>query len=291
MKTAGETKINDDFAKTLGLQGLDQLKGLVRDQAQQELNGLTRTHMKRRLLDQLAADHDFDVPPSMVEAEYNNIMAQLRHEASHDADPEASLKEIEGDADDYRGIAERRVRLGLLLSEIGSANGIEVSQAEMNRLIGQAAAQYPPQDRDRFIQYVQNEPMAAAQLRAPLYEDKVVDYLFAKADVTERASTREQLEADLESEEGHVHGPGCGHDHAAPAKGKKAAANPGKSAPKKTEVRPAPAAKKAAAPAKASAKAEAKPAPAAKKAPTPAKAAAKPEPKKPAAKKPAAKKK
>jgi trigger factor len=280
VKTAGETKINDDFAKSLGLQGLDQLKGLVRDQVQQELNGLTRTHMKRRLLDQLAESHDFAVPPSMVEAEYNNIMAQLRHEASHEDDTEAALKEIEAEADDYRSIAERRVRLGLLLSEIGAANGIEVNQAEMNRLIGQAAAQYPPQDRDRFIQYVQNEPMAAAQLRAPLYEDKVVDFLFAKADVTERASTREQLEADLESEEGHVHGPGCGHDHGdvKPAKAKKAAAKPAKPAAKAEPKKAAPA--KAEAPAKAAK-------PAAKKTAQPAKA----EPKKPAAKKPAAKKK
>ena len=218
VKTAGETKLDDDFAKTLGLTGMEQLRGLIRDQAQQELNGLTRTHMKRRLLDQLAGDHDFEVPPSMVEAEYSNIMEQLKHEASHDEDPAASLKEIEGEADDYRKIAERRVRLGLLLSEIGSANGVEVSQAEMNRLIGQAAAQYPPADRDRFIQYVQQEPMAAAQLRAPLYEDKVVDFLFAKADISERAATREELEADLESEEGHVHGPNCGHDHVKPAK-------------------------------------------------------------------------
>jgi trigger factor len=285
VKTAGETKLDDDFAKALGLQDIDQLKGLVRDQAQQELNGLTRTHMKRRLLDQLAETHDFAVPPSMVEAEYNNIMAQLRHEASHEADPEAALKEIEGEAEDYRSIAERRVRLGLLLSEIGAANGIEVSQAEMNRLIGQAAAQYPPQDRDRFIQYVQNEPMAAAQLRAPLYEDKVVDFLFAKAEITERASTREQLEADLESEEGHVHGPGCGHDHVKPAKAKKAAAKPAKVDAKpakpakgavetKASAKPKPAKPiKDAAPAKPAAKA------------APAKAAAKPAAKKPAAKK------
>jgi len=278
VKTAGETKIDDDFAKTLGLTDLVQLKGLVRDQVHQELNGLTRTHMKRRLLDQLAADHDFEVPPSMVEAEYNNIMAQLRHEAEHEDDPAAALKEIEGEADDYRGIAVRRVRLGLLLSEIGASNGIEVSQAEMNRLIGQAASQYPPQDRDRFIQYVQNEPMAAAQLRAPLYEDKVVDFLFAKADVTERASTREQLEADLESEDGHVHGPGCGHDHAAPAKGKKAAAKPAKAAKSAKPAKPAKAAKTEAAPA-------------AKKAAAPVKAAAKPEAKKPVAKQSAAKKK
>jgi trigger factor len=268
VKVAGETKLDDDFAKQLGLNDIDQLKGLLRDQQQQELNGLTRTHMKRRLLDQLAAQHDFDVPPSMVEAEYENIMAQLRHEASHEADPAAALKEIEGDAEEYRKIAIRRVRLGLLLSEIGAANGIDVTQQEMNRLIGQAAAQYQPKDREAFVRYIQQNPMAAAQLRAPLYEDKVVDYLFDKAEVSERGVTREELEADLESEEGHVHGPGCGHDHAEAKPAKKAAAK--KPAAKKAEP----------------AKADAKPA---KKAAAPK--AEKAEPKKAAAKKAPAKKK
>ena len=265
VKVPGDTKIDDEFAKQLGLNDLEQLKGLLRDQQQQELNGLTRTHMKRRLLDQLAADHDFDVPPSMVDAEYENIMNQLRHEASHEADPAAALKEIEGDADEYRNIAVRRVRLGLLLSEIGAANGIDVTQQEMNRLIGQAAAQYQPKDRDAFVRYIQQNPMAAAQLRAPLYEDKVVDFLFDKAEVSERSVTRAELEADLESEEGHVHGPGCGHDHAEAKPVKKAAAKKPaakKAEPVKAEAKPA--AKKAAAP-KAE-KAEPKKAPA-KKAP------------------------
>jgi trigger factor len=187
--------------------------------------------MKRQLLDVLAERHDFPVPESMVEAEYQNIINQLRHEASHEPDPKAALEEIEKEAGDYRKIAERRVRLGLLLSEIGAANGVEVSEQEMNRLIAQAASQYQGKERERFIQLVQQEPMFAAQLRAPLYEDKVVDFLFGKADITDRKATREQLEADLESEEGHVHGPGCGHDHAAPAagkpKGKKAGASKG----------------------------------------------------------------
>jgi trigger factor len=273
VKTAGETRIDNEFAKQLGLNDLEQLRGLLRDQQQQELNGLTRTHMKRRLLDLLAADHDFDVPPSMVEAEFDNIMAQLRHEASHEEDPAAALKEIEADAEDYRNIAVRRVRLGLLLSEIGAANGIEVSQQEMNRLIGQAAAQYQPKDRDAFVRYVQQTPMAAAQLRAPLYEDKVVDFLFSKAEISDLTVTRDVLERDLESEEGHVHGPGCGHDHGE--------AKPAKKAPAKK-----PAAKKEAAPAKAEK-------PAAKKA-EPKKAEAKAAPAKAAkaaAKKPAPKKK
>ena len=285
VKTAAKGKIDDDFAKQMGLQDLDQLKGLLRDQQQQELNGLTRTHMKRRLLDHLAATHDFEVPPSMVEAEFQQIMVQLRHEASHESDSDAALAEIDKDANEYRSIAERRVRLGLLLSEIGAANGIEVSQQEMNRLIGQAAAQYQPGDRDRFIKYVQEDAMAAAQLRAPLYEDKVVDFLFSKAEISERAVTRAEIEADLESEEGHVHGPNCGHDHG-PAK------KPAKKAPAKKD------AAKPAAPIKGSVdtKADAKPKPAkpVKDAPG-AKPATKPAAKapaaKPAAKKPAAKKK
>jgi trigger factor len=215
---AGETVADDEFAKSLGLESLEQLRGILKDQAGQELNGLTRTHMKRKLLDQLAADHDFEVPPSMVEAEFNQIWAQLQHEATHEADPEAAMAELENEREDYRAIAVRRVRLGLLLSEIGQGNGVEVSQQEMQRLILQAAQQYSPQDRERFIQYVQQEPMAAAQLRAPLYEDKVVDFLFDKAEITDREVTREELEAAIESEDGfasgtHVHNHDHDHDH------------------------------------------------------------------------------
>ena len=216
VKVPAEGGPDDEFAKSLGLESLEQLRGLIKGQIEQELNGLTRTHMKRKLLDQLAAGHDFEVPPSMVEAEFDQIWAQLQHEAGHEADPEAARAELEAEREDYRQIAVRRVRLGLLLSEIGQANGIEVSQQEMQRLIMQAAQQYGPQDRQRFMQYVQQEPMAAAQLRAPLYEDKVVDFLFGKAEITDREVTREELEAEIESEEGavpHVHGPGCGHDH------------------------------------------------------------------------------
>ena len=239
VKVSAEAKADDDFAKSLGLESLDQLKEILRDQQSQELNGLTRTHMKRRLLDQLAERSKFDVPQSMVDAEFENIMQQIRHEASHQPDPKAALAEIEQEADDYRHIAERRVRLGLLLSEIGTANGVEISQAEMSRLIAQAASQYQGKDRDRFIQYIQQEPSAAAQLRAPLYEDKVVDFLFSKADISERKASREELEADLESEEGHVHGPGCGHDIAEPKpkKGKAKAKSAGAEAKRPIKTR------------------------------------------------------
>ncbi|MFL6766175.1 MAG: trigger factor, partial [Sphingomicrobium sp.] len=194
VKTAGETKVDEDFAKSLGVENLDKLRQLLRDQQNEDLNGLTRTHMKRQLLDQLASRHDFPVPESMVEAEYQNILEQLKHEATHEDDPQAALAEIEAEAGEYRHIAERRVRLGLLLSEIGAANGVDVTEQEMNRLIMQAASQYQGKHRETFIRYIQQEPMAAAQLRAPLYEDKVVDFLFARAGITERKATRGQLE-------------------------------------------------------------------------------------------------
>ena len=236
-------KLDDEFAKSLGLEGLEQLNDLLKGQIEQEHNGLTRTHMKRKLLDQLAASHDFDVPPSMVEAEFEQIWAQLQHEAGHEEDPAAALAEMEAEKEDYRAIAVRRVRLGLLLSEIGQANGVTVSEQEMNRLIMQAAQQYGPQDRERFVQYVRQDAMAAAQLRAPLYEDKVVDYLFDKAEVTERTVTKEELEAAIEAEDGdlkpHVHGPDCGHDHDEKPKAKKAAPK------KKAEAEDAPVAEEA----------------------------------------------
>jgi trigger factor len=297
VKTAGETKIDDSLATSLGLESLEQLKGLLKGQIEQELNGLTRTHMKRKLLDQLAEGHDFPVPPSMVEAEFNQIWQQLEHEATHEEDPAAALAEMESEREDYQKIAERRVRLGLLLSEIGQSNGVEVSQQEMNRLIAQAAQQYSPEDRTRFIEYVRSEPMAAAQLRAPLYEDKVVDWLFEKAEISDREVTREALEAAIESEDGfdtgtHSHD----HDNHKP-KAKKAAAK--KAAPAKEEAEAKPvkkaAAKKAEPEAEASAEVAAEPVkkPAAKKAAKPAAEEAPVEAapaKKPAAKKAPAKK-
>lgn len=268
VRVADEAKADDDFAKSLGLEGIDQLRDLMKGQLEQEFNQLTRTHMKRRLLDQLAAAHDFDVPPSMVEAEFNQIWAQLEHEAGHEADPEAARGEMENDREEYRAIAIRRVRLGLLLSEIGQANNVQITSQEMNRLIQQAAMQYPQQDRERFVQYVQQDPMAAAQIRAPLYEDKVVDFLFSTAEITDRAVTREELEAAIEadSDEGHVHGPGCGHDHGdEKPKAKKAA-------PKKAAAPKAEAAEKPAKAAKAPKAAEAADDKPAKKAPAKKKA-------------------
>ncbi len=269
VKVPTDTKIDDEFAKNLGLEGLDKLKELLRGQLEQETSGLTRTQMKRQLLDTLAAGHDFAVPQGMVDAEFEQIWAQLQQEAARSDDAETMLKEMDDEKDDYRKIAERRVRLGLLLSEIGQKNGVEVNANEMNMLIQQAAQQYRAEDRERFIQYVQQEPMAAAQLRAPLYEDKVVDFLFDKAEITDREVTREELEAAIEAEETTEEKP-----------------------KKKAAAKKKPAAKKA--PAKKTDDKDSDEKPAAKKAPAKKTAAKKPAAEKaddkPAAKKPAAKK-
>lgn len=255
VRTAKEAKVDETLATNLGLDSLDKLKEILKDQLSAELARLTRTHLKRKLLDHLAAAHDFAVPPSMVEAEFTQIWQQLEHEAGHEADKAAALAELEADRDEYKRIAERRVRLGLLLSEIGQKEGVQVTQAEMNRLIGQEASRYPG-EQQKVVKYFQENAMAAAQLRAPLYEDKVVDLLIEKAALAERKVSREDLEQAIEDEDetptAHVHGPDCDHDHDqdhAPVKPKKAA-KPAAEKPAKTAK---PAAAKAAA-------AEAKPA-------------------------------
>ncbi len=270
VETPVETKFDDEFAKMFGIDSIDALKEVLKDQLDAELAGLTRTHMKRKLLDTLAARHDFDVPASMVDGEFDQIWAQLEQEAGQDGDPEAARAQIEAERGDYRRIAERRVRLGLLLSEIGQRNSITVTQPEMNRLIGQEAAKYPG-EQQKVVKFFQENAMAAAQLRAPLYEDKVVDFLLSKAEITERSVTRADLEAAIEDEDetpgsahvhdhghaGHVHGPDCDHDDA-PAKPKKAAK--AKTAPAEVAAEPVAAeapVKKAAKPKAAKAAAEA----------------------------------
>jgi trigger factor len=281
VKIEGETVVDEDFAKSLGLDSLDKLKELMKVQLEQESAGLTRTQMKRQLLDKLAADHDFPVPPTMVEAEFEQIWAQLKAEVEREDNPADGLAEIEGDRDDYRRIAERRVRLGLLLSEIGQAHDVQISQQEMSMLVQQAAQQYRSEDRERFLEYVRQDAMAQAQLRAPLYEDKVVDFLFDKAEVTERTVTREELEAAIEAEEGATPAKDAKKPAAKKAPAKKAAAKTAEDAPAEAPaeapVEVAPAAKKAPAkkaPAK-KAEAETEAAPAADKKPAAKKAPAK----------------
>jgi trigger factor len=195
VKTAATPAIDDSLATNLGLESLDQLKDVLKDQLGSELESLTRTHMKRKLLDHLAAVYRFDVPPSMVDAEFEQIWRQVTEGASDE-----DLAAAEKDREDYARIAERRVRLGLLLSDIGTRNGVTVSQLEMNRLVAQEVARYPGQEAE-VRRYFAENAMASAQLRAPLFEEKVVDFILGKAVVTERKVTRADLETAIESED------------------------------------------------------------------------------------------
>ncbi|MCH8685608.1 trigger factor [Pedomonas mirosovicensis] len=197
VQTAKPVEINDELAKNFGLESLESLKEILKSQIEREHNGLTRTYLKRKLLDALAATHDFPVPEGMVEAEFQQIWAQLEREAGDNEEEKAKL---EAEKEEYRNIAVRRVRLGLLLSEIGQANNIQITQAEMNRLIAQEAQRYPGQ-QEQVVKFFQQNQMAAAQLRAPLYEEKVVDFILGQIEVTEKSVTREELTQALESDD------------------------------------------------------------------------------------------
>jgi trigger factor len=275
VKHAKSLAIDDSLATNLGLESLDQLKTILKDQVEAELNGLTRTYLKRKLLDHLAAAHSFDVPPSMVDAEFQQIWAQVTAEAT-----DADKAQMEAERGDYSRIAERRVRLGLLLSDIGQKNGVQVTQAEMSRLVAQEAARYRGQERE-VQKYFAENAIAAAQLRAPLFEEKVVDFLLGKATITDRAVTRAELEAAIESEDetplgarGHVHGPDCDHDHDHDHAPKK---KPAAKKAVKTDAAPeaASVAETAAKPARKAAATKAAAEPAAEAAPEPAKPAPK----------------
>lgn len=192
--------VDEDFAKRIGLESLDKLKELLRANLNQQYAGAARFKQKRALLDQLDGAHSFDLPPKMVEAEFAGIWQQVEADKAAGNLPEDDAKKSEEDLkSEYRKIAERRVRLGLVLAEIGRANNVGVTDNELNNAIMQEARNYPGQERQVLDFYRQN-PNAAAQMRAPIYEEKVVDLIFGKAEVTDAPITKEDLLA--EDEEG-----------------------------------------------------------------------------------------
>ncbi|KJS25323.1 MAG: trigger factor [Hyphomonadaceae bacterium BRH_c29] len=186
-------EIDDEFAKGLGLESLEQLKGLISEQLKGELSQASRNKAKRDLLDRLDEAHSFDLPPNMVEAEFQQIWGQLQQEmdagrlTDDDKDkPEEDLKK------EYHDIAERRVRLGLVLAEIGRVNDVRITEQEVQQALIREARQYPGQERE-VIEFFQKNAGAMAQLRAPIYEDKVVDYILGEAQVTDTTVSREEL--------------------------------------------------------------------------------------------------
>jgi len=186
-------ELDDEFAKGLGLESLEQLTGLVKDQLKAEHDGASRAKAKRNLLDQLDEAHSFDLPPNMVEQEFNQIWQQLQAEmdAGRTADEDKNKSEDEL-KEEYRKIAERRVRLGLVLAEIGRVADVRISEQEVNQALIREARQYTGQET-QVVEFFRNNPGAMAQLRAPIYEDKVVDHILEVAEITEETVSREEL--------------------------------------------------------------------------------------------------
>jgi len=197
-----DVAIDDEFAKQLGLESLAKLKEAIRDRLGRDHAAVARRRLKRALLDQLDERYKFDLPPSMVEEEFNGVWktvlddlgAQGRTFADENTTEEAAKVE-------YRTIAERRVRLGLVLSEIGERNSIKVTDEEVRRALTERARQFPGQEQQIWDLYSKN-PNALASLRAPIFEDKVVDFLTELAQVTERTVSREELYKEDPGEEG-----------------------------------------------------------------------------------------
>ncbi|UWQ23056.1 trigger factor [Jannaschia sp. W003] len=191
-----ESAVDDELAKRYGAEDLESLRTQIKDRLTQEYAGAARQVVKRRLLDQLDGKVDFALPPSLVDAEANQIAHQLWHEDNPDVQGH-DHPEIEP-TDEHRKLAERRVRLGLLLAEVGQKAEVQVSDAEMTQAIMQQARQYPGQERE-FFQFVQQNPQAAQQLRAPLFEDKVIDHILEQAKVTDKPVSKEELQKEVEA--------------------------------------------------------------------------------------------
>ena len=194
-KAAG---MDDELAKRFGAEDLAALKEQISERLKSEYAGAARQVLKRRLLDQLDGKVSFDLPPSLVDAEAN----QIAHTLWHEDHPEVQGHDhgaIEA-TEEHRKLAERRVRLGLLLAELGQKAEIQISDAEMTQAVMQEARKYPGQERE-FFQFIQQNPQAAQQLRAPLFEDKVIDHILDQAQVTEKPVSKEDLQAEVEKME------------------------------------------------------------------------------------------
>jgi trigger factor len=217
VKGAVDAPADDAFAERLGIENLDKLRELLKGNLEKEYAGASRFKLKRALLDQLDTKHDFPLPPKMVEAEFNAIWQQVEQDKeAGQLPPEDSKKSDEKLREEYRKIAERRVRLGLVLAEIGRANNVQVTDQELGEAMRAEAMKYGPQAQQVFDLFRQN-PNAQAQLRAPIFEDKVVDLIVEKAKVKDEKVSKDDLMADDEMPEGYG-------DDETPKPAKKAAA-------------------------------------------------------------------
>lgn len=200
VEIAEPVEIDDELAKAMGLDDLEALQGAVREQLEREYAQVTRARIKRDLLDKLADGHTFELPPGMVQQEFDTIWTQVKDAIEQDNldedDKGKSEEELEAR---YREIAERRVKLGLVLSEIGRTNNIQVGQEDLNRAMAEQAQQFPGQEA-RIFEYYQQNPEAMQELQAPIYEEKVVDFIVEMAKVDEKTVPVDELMADPEGD-------------------------------------------------------------------------------------------
>jgi trigger factor len=193
VESPGAVTIDDGLATSLGLESLDKLREAIKTRIAQEYAGASRQKLKRALLDQLDALHKFEAPPTLVEEEFKNVwntvVADLKSQ-NRTFEDEGTTEEKAGA--EYRGIADRRVRLGLVLAEIGEKNGIRVTDDEMSRALVERVRQYPGREKEVW-EFYQKNPNALATVRAPIFEEKVVDFLVELAEVTEKPVTKEEL--------------------------------------------------------------------------------------------------
>jgi trigger factor len=201
IEAPGAVTVDDAFAKSLGLESLDKLKEAVRGRIQQEHAALSRQRLKRQLLDKLDEMHKFALPPTLAEDEFKNVWNAVESDLKAQGRTFADEGTTEDKArEEYRGIAERRVRLGLVLAEIGERNKITVTEDEIKRAIVERARQVPGREQEVW-EYYQKNPAAVAGIRAPIFEEKVVDFLVELAAVTEKQVSREDLLKDDEDEQ------------------------------------------------------------------------------------------
>lgn len=196
VKAPKEAEIDDEMAKKFGAEDLAGLKKQIAERLEAEYTGASRAILKRGLLDALDGKVKFDLPPSLVDAEAHQIAHQLYHE-EHPDDHNHDHGAMEP-TDEHKKLAERRVRLGLLLAEIGRKQDIEVTDAEFTQAVLNQARQYPGQER-AFFEFVQKNPQMQQQLRAPIFEDKVVDYIVENAKVTDKEVSKDDLEKAIEA--------------------------------------------------------------------------------------------
>ncbi|MGD0025533.1 MAG: trigger factor [Xanthobacteraceae bacterium] len=198
VETPGSVTLDDDFAKTLGLDSLAKLRDALRERIQREHAAASRQKLKRALLDQLDERHKFEPPPSLVEQEFNHVWSAIESDLKQQGRTFADEGTTEEKARaEYRAIAERRVRLGLVIADIGEKNNIKVTEEQLRAAVMEQARQLPGREQ-QIWDYYRNNPDALAALRAPIFEDKVVDFVLELAQVTEKPVSRDELFKDDE---------------------------------------------------------------------------------------------